>query len=871
MKILSVYIKNLNSLVGETKIDFTAPPLSETGLFAITGETGAGKSTILDAIALAMYNSIPRGSSEDDIMSYGTAEALAEVVFKTMDGTFMATWTRKRARGKIDGTLQPSSWRLSDISNPANPRIIGEKKKEVEREIIRITGLDIDKFTQSVLLAQGKFAAFMQANPNVRGELLEKITRQTDFSKYSIEAYKKYQEENFKLIKLKEELDREVLLSEEECLALEQQIIDLNTLSTECKTKLELISNSMNWLQSMEDAKNKKTVAQTNFDLSAKAIEDSKEIKARIELHEKTFPFSEDLGAILNLESEIKNSQNTLTKLNVELPILKSQMQSAQQLLTDLLTKKDNTSKELKNLEPQFTLAIQLDEIIKGLQENVKIITDEYNKLSDQIKSDQSKLKEKKDAYNKQKTTISELETWLSTNANYEQIGKVIGQVQTKIEEYDRNQESFSKKSKSLAERNNSIKVLTKDHEAANKKSSLLKNQLDEIGRKQKEKIIALKKLLANKDIKLSRIKKEKLNDTLALYIDLFKISEEWETSIAEKESGLKELEGKTEKQKTLLKKKAGKEKEIEQLKELLASVETNYENELLIKNYEEDRKKLTEGKECFLCGSKKHPWVSGKHKAGKSIYAKQLNDTKAKIEKVNAEIKELTSKIPSDSEIKLLAKSVSSASTKITKLLKDFNAIAKKTKDKNIKIESSDAILNKRIQMEDEFNGITKVIEKAEQLDEEIKILSDQLSEKKGLLHEVEITEKELQTKCKALKSTILESQADHDKMEILIKKLYSELTLIIHPYQIDLSESKTADIISKLNDKKKEFENKLKDKTQAEKSEVALKTEIKEIENALKLKLENELPLKSKAKEDNEASLILKQDERKEILNGR
>ena len=60
MKINKIYIKNIHSLKGEHIIDFELPPLRACGLFAITGPTGAGKSTILDAITLALYNKVPR-------------------------------------------------------------------------------------------------------------------------------------------------------------------------------------------------------------------------------------------------------------------------------------------------------------------------------------------------------------------------------------------------------------------------------------------------------------------------------------------------------------------------------------------------------------------------------------------------------------------------------------------------------------------------------------------------------------------------------------------------------------------------------------------------------------------------------------------
>ena len=127
MKILKIKGKNLASLGAEFEIDFTCEPLASAGVFAITGNTGSGKSTILDAICLALYDSTPRMNkaketnvqlkdvndksiSQNDsrsILRRGTAECYAQVEFLATTGDrYRATWSVRRAGNKPSGSLQ---------------------------------------------------------------------------------------------------------------------------------------------------------------------------------------------------------------------------------------------------------------------------------------------------------------------------------------------------------------------------------------------------------------------------------------------------------------------------------------------------------------------------------------------------------------------------------------------------------------------------------------------------------------------------------------------------------------------------------------------------------------------------------------------
>lgn len=199
MKILGVKFKNINSLAGEWDLSFDRSPIADTGLFAIVGPNGSGKSSILDAITLGLYGETPRLKHPEADRPLRETESYAEVTFAVKDAQYCSRWS------VFSGRENPQPPDMCLFSLNGEKSILEDRIIPVRNRVAELTGLDFKRFCCSILLAQGEFAAFLNALESERAEILEKIIGTEVIGEMESAVRTRAEQETDRLHRLKEE------------------------------------------------------------------------------------------------------------------------------------------------------------------------------------------------------------------------------------------------------------------------------------------------------------------------------------------------------------------------------------------------------------------------------------------------------------------------------------------------------------------------------------------------------------------------------------------------------------------------------------------------------------------------------------------
>ena len=551
MRILRVRFKNLNSLVGEWQIDLMHPAFASDGIFAITGPTGAGKTTILDAICLALYGRTPRlnrvTKSGNEIMSRQTGECFAEVTFETQSGRYRCHWSQHRARKKPNGELQAPK---HEIANADSGEIFESKIRGVADQIESATGMDFDRFTRSMLLAQGGFAAFLQAAPDDRAPILEQITGTEIYSQISIRVHECQREEREKLNQLQAETAGIVILEPEQEQEIGQALKAKQKEETDLASKSADTGKAITWLTTI-DGLNKEIV--NLADEASKLQGDIEAFKSDREKLDRALSAASLDGAYATLTATRKQQADDRAGLKAEdeaLPGLESSAKEQAEALTSAEEQTARAKEELKAAAPTLQKVRSLDQKLADQKKAVSEGDEDCKKDAAKIDADRKNRIEEQEKRSKAHETLDLVDGYIKEHAQDEWLISGLAGVEEQFSGLLFKQKEIVQKEADQAAATTALDLATKSLDDRQKQSGIRKQELEDASKQIQQGKVALSQLLGDRLLREYRTEKETLLREMAFL-----------TKIAE---------------------------------------------------LEDHREKLEDGKPCPLCGATEHPFAEG-------------------------------------------------------------------------------------------------------------------------------------------------------------------------------------------------------------------------------------------------------------------
>ena len=212
MKPIRLMMSAFGPYAEETTVDFSV--FGETGIFLIAGDTGAGKTTIFDAISFALYGEASGGKERRKSRSFRSdyaaagSETYAELTFRHKDETWSIRRNPEYERPKLSGegtTTQTANAKLTNLDTGE----VTEGLRDVNEKIYDLLGLTQDQFTQTVMIAQGDFLKILNASSDDRKALFQKLFNTSLYASLQ----RKLQEMNSGNIREKDRLDQRVKIA----------------------------------------------------------------------------------------------------------------------------------------------------------------------------------------------------------------------------------------------------------------------------------------------------------------------------------------------------------------------------------------------------------------------------------------------------------------------------------------------------------------------------------------------------------------------------------------------------------------------------------------------------------------------------------
>ncbi|MGQ8446707.1 AAA family ATPase, partial [Acinetobacter baumannii] len=618
MKILSIRIKNLASLADEHFIDFESAPLAHAGLIAIVGKTGAGKSTILDAMCLALFNRVPRLKDSDGklkdvdgselltnspltVLRRGTGHGFAELCFIAQDQKrYLARWEIKRARENPNGKLQSVQRHLKCLTDGV---VLADKAKAVDEKVKQITQLSFEQFTRAVLLAQSEVTAFLKARDSERGELLEYLTNSSIFAKIGELAFRKTADIAKQRKQLEEFLGHIEILSDEEIAAFTEQYQQAEQNYQQLEQQKHVLDKQQQWferkakLEQEVQAKQQQFQTQQNHHQQlASEREQLKRLEVFSEIRPQVFQQAQNLQTLQQLEPQIQQAQTKFNELVQIFETGQKKYQLAEQQL-----------KQTLDFEQQHQHA--LNQVRQSIQERA-FIADEYKKCKEKrqvLEQNLSPLQQQQNAVQQQIAQLEQnkihLQQQLIQTQQYAELDKGLSAHLHQLGQFIQNYQT--------------IEEQLGNPTLARQKLSEAKSELEQltVSLGTVEQIeLKLEQQRKDKDQKLAQVTQldliqQKIKIYHELYAELQQFTEK-HTQASAQEDQLKTVCQLAEQDYQTAKTEREKLQHILQQQRLLHT-----------ENIEQLRANLKEGEACLVCGSTHHPYRIDDSAVSKALF----------------------------------------------------------------------------------------------------------------------------------------------------------------------------------------------------------------------------------------------------------
>ncbi|OYT11625.1 MAG: hypothetical protein B6I18_03495 [Bacteroidetes bacterium 4572_112] len=866
MRILKIELQNINSLKSDVPIviDFESDAFQNVGLYAITGPTGAGKTTILDAISIALYREVPRfnsGSSKaslEDVVSYGSANAFVLLHFENKGILYESYWGI-RVKQKNGKPLKNIDEKVR-LKNITDSKIIAESVSEVRTQVEAILQLNFKQFLRSVMLAQGEFAAFLSADKKTKGELLEQITGEEIYKRIGEEINARIYSERRKLEEIKNRINSVDLISDE-------LRAELNTENKIIEEKLTNLSEEINRLKSIEQwYKHADELTIKQKELAEKELAH----KAKIEENKHDFELLESNNnaeefrlSISNFDriTKTKIEQNELKdKLNLQLEKLINEIATVKTAVGKAKLEKDKAILEQLEWQPKLSAVTECDTKLETLESVLRNLQDEVIGVRKELEEN-TDLLSIKDADKKAKQSDLKLVN------NYITENNTVSKTEDKIIDWNEKLAQRNNISIEIAKNTKSIDDNTKLKEELTIKQGLCKSNIAESKAKLNvllNKIAKFDSAIEGNDITQLYSQKEIAISKENMLIEVRNKSIEYNALQIQNE----ELNSKIDLAKSKLEKEQSSILEQQQLlaskQESLKHLEDKIELQNHIINLEAEREKLEEGRACPLCGSVEHPMVEYYNNVDAEGSKTELAKLKTDIEKRNNAISALQTSIAiGDNSISTFENNISQNQKSAKTLLEDFEAKALGiliTEIDKIDLMISEAS-SKKQQLDNKIEEISAIIKNKE-------VSKQNLNSTQTELTKLEKEELSYTERLVSISQIILNVKTENSSLQIQLKELVDSLMIEFSEFNYELpAEAMYAVFIDKMKAKLREFKKKQDQSVELQNQISKLEIEITSINKTIAEK--NSLLLKGIAEiERSKAEYTTEEKSRESIL---